>query len=165
MASIGKIQLGRKNKRAFFNMSHDVNTTLGFGFYEPTCCMDVIPDTKIDFKALPGVRLAPLPQPTTGLVTVKNFYHFVPVQEVFEAFDHFQSGTEVSSSRGTYVPKNSNNVFNWHLLSYLLLISKSHFDTIVSGDYTQRDLNGIFFNFSLSSNYDLRTGRTQFKDA
>lgn len=158
MASIGKIQLGRKNKRAFFNMSHDVNTTLGFGFFEPTCCMDVIPDTKIDFKALPGVRLAPLPQPTTGLVTVKNFYHFVPVQEVFEAFDHLQSGTEVSSSRGTYVPMNSNNVFNWHLLSYLMLISKSYFDAVASGTYTQRDLNGVFFNFSISSNYDLWDG-------
>ena len=158
MALIPKIQLGRKNKRSFFNMSHDVNTTLGFGFYEPTCCMDVIPDTKIDFKALPGVRLAPLPQPTTGLVTVKNFYHFVPVQEVFEAFDHMQSGTEVSSSRGTYVPKNSNHILNWHLFSYLMLISRSKFANVVSGTYTQRDLSGLFFNFSISSNYDLWTG-------
>ena len=160
MASIGKIQLGRKNKRAFFNMSHDVNTTLGYGFYEPTCCMDVIPGTKLDFKSMPGVRLAPLPQPTTGLVTVKNFYHFVPIQEVFEAFDNFQSGTEVASSRGVYTPILANHIGNWHLFAMLLAISKSNFAMVLKseGDYTLRDLDGVFFNMSFSSNYDLWTG-------
>ena len=54
MASIGKIQLGKKDKRAYFNMSHDVNSTLSFGFFEPTCCLDVVPNTKLDFKAMPG---------------------------------------------------------------------------------------------------------------
>ena len=160
MASIGKIQLGKKSNRAFFNMSHDVNTTLGYGFYEPTCCMDVIPDTKLDFKAMPGVRLAPLPQPTTGLVTVKNFYHFVPIQEVFEAFDNFQSGTEVSSSRGVYTPKLANHIGNWHLFAMLLAISKANFVKVcqAEGEYNLRDLDGVFFNFSFSSNYDLWTG-------
>ena len=50
MAKVDKITMGRKAKRAFFNMSHQVNTTLSYGFAEPTMCLDVIPDTKLDVQ-------------------------------------------------------------------------------------------------------------------
>lgn len=159
MASIGKIQLGKKDKRAYFNMSHDVNSTLSFGFFEPTCCLDVVPNTKLDFKAMPGVRLAPLPQPTTGLVSVHNYYSFVKTKEVFEAFENLQSGTVVSSSRGQYTPVNSNIMSNFDLFACLLLRNSYAFNNLVNGSsYTNRNLNSVFFNFSIHSNYDLTTG-------
>lgn len=158
--NIGKINLGRKNKRAFFNMSNSVDSTCSAGFVEPTMCLDLIPNTKIDLRAFPGVRLAPLPQPTTGRVKVRTYHSFVHTEDVFEAFENLQSGTSVTSSRGMYTPVQSNYVTNWHLFRFLHWLNSFNFSVMASreNEYTNRELNGIFFNYSISANYDLWTG-------
>ena len=158
--NIGKIKVGKKDKRAFFDMSNTVDSTLSYGFVEPTMCLDLIPNTKLDVNAFPGVRLAPLPQPTTGKVKVKTYYSFVHTEDVFEAFENLQSGSSVSSSRGSYTPVRSNVANNFNFFAWLLAINSKNARSMAfkQGDYTLRDLNGIFFNYSISSNYDLWTG-------
>lgn len=160
MAKIDKITLGKKSKRAFFDMSHQVNTTLSFGFVEPTMCLDVIPDTKLDVQAYTGVRLAPLPQPTTGKIKLKQFYSYVKTKEVFEAFENLQSQTSVSSSRGSYIPQGADNIHNFRLFLALLISQSARLDDILSSgeQITTRDLAGQFFRLSFNSTLDIYGG-------
>lgn len=158
--SIGKIDLGRKNKRSFIDLSHKVDSTLSYGFAEPTMCLDLIPDAKIDLTAYPGIRLAPLPQPTTGTIAVKNYYSFVKTKDVFEAFENLQSGTTVRTSRGSYIPTYANVIDNFKLFAFLLKLNRFNFFKLYETEYTNRDLNGVFFTFSLNCNYDLWTGES-----
>lgn len=158
--AIEKIKLGKKSKRAFFNMSHQVNTTLSFGFCEPTMCLDVIPDTKLDVQAYTGVRLAPLPQPTTGKIKLKQFYSYVKTKEVFEAFENLQSQTSVASSRGSYIPQTADNVQNFRLFLALLISQSQRLDDIIANgeQITTRDLAGQFFRLSFNSTLDIYGG-------
>lgn len=160
MAKIDKITLGKKSKRAFFNMSHQVNTTLSFGFVEPTMCLDVIPDTKLDVQAYTGVRLAPLPQPTTGKIKLKQFYSYVKTKEVFEAFENLQSQTSVASSRGSYIPQGADNIINFGLFLALLISQSERLNDILANgeQITTRDLAGQFFRLSFNSTLDIYGG-------
>lgn len=159
MATIGKINLGQKDKREFFDMSHDVNTTMSVGFVEPTMCMDVIPNTKVDIQAHTGVRLAPLPQPTTGTLKLKQYYSFVKTEDVFEAFENLQSQTAVSSSRSRYIPTNADTISNAALLFLLMSLSNRNYKETTSYENINNSwVNSVFFRYSIHSTYDLMTG-------
>ena len=166
MASLEKIKLGKKDKRAFFNMSHQVNSTLSVGFAEPTMCLDVVPNAKVDIQAYTGVRLAPLPQPTTGKLKMKQYYSYVKTKDVFEAFDHLQSQTAVASSRGSYIPTHCDSLPNHSLFAMLLVQTAQRFASALdeTGKLTSRDIAGQFFR--LSFNTDLKVyGDTSMGDS
>lgn len=104
MVSIGKINIGRKEKRSFFPLNHDVNTTSDFGFCQPTLVRHFGKNSKISLRSNAFVRLAPLPVPTFGRIEAKMHTAFVPMKEVFEAFEFQQSNKAVSSALRSYVP-------------------------------------------------------------
>ena len=69
--------------RAKFNLSHDVNTTCGFGEIQPLMCRFSVPGTKhvLDIESL--VRCAPMPAPTFGRVSYKTWSSFVNLSSLF----------------------------------------------------------------------------------
>lgn len=105
MVAIGKISLGKKSRRNFFPLNHDVNTTADFGFCQPTLCRPFYKDTKISLQTKEMVRLAPLPVPTFGRIEVKTHTAFVPVKETFLAYDYLQAQKSVQSANRTYIPQ------------------------------------------------------------
>ncbi len=119
MAKIPRISLGRKEKRSFFPLEHDVNTTSDFGFCQPTICKYVTKDTKISLKSKTYIRLAPMPVPTFGRIQVLEHAAFVPMTDVFEAFDYQQSNKTVSSALRSYIPVTTDYCTNGWLLSIL----------------------------------------------
>lgn len=135
MVSIGKINIGRKEKRAFFPLNHDVNTTSDFGFCQPTLVRHFIKGSKISLKSKTYVRLAPLPVPTFGRIECKQHTSFVPVKEVFEAFEYQQSNKSVSSALRSYVPVTTDYCTNSDVLRFV-------FDLMASiSPYFQSDFN------------------------
>lgn len=119
MVSIGKINIGRKERRAFFPLNHDVNTTSDFGFCQPTLIRHFIKGSKISLKSKTFVRLAPLPVPTFGRIECKQHTSFVPVKEVFEAFDYQQANKSVSSALRSYVPVTTDYCSNIDFYRYM----------------------------------------------
>lgn len=136
MVSIGKINIGRKEKRAFFPLNHDVNTTSDFGFCQPTLVRHFIKGSKISLKSKTGVRLSALPCPTFGRIECKQHTAFVPVTDVFEAFEYQQANKSVSSALRSYIPATTDNVKNVDIYKYM-------FDIAFASEYE--------FNSSLSS--------------
>ena len=164
MAKIGRIKLGGRDINSFIDMSHDVNTTCSFGFFEPTMCLDVIPEEKVSIKASSGVRLAPLPQPTTGLITLKNYYSYVKTEDVFPAFENLQSQTSVNTSRSSYIPNKADSTTNFYLFYWLLCRSAMEYKSrVLDASDTSVPLGNAFdlsqlFTFSINTSFDCSNG-------
>lgn len=122
MANIGKIRIGRKSKKNFFDLTHDVNTTSDFGFCQPTMIDLVQPGSNVKLNTKQFLRLAPLPTPTFGRVKVHTDTSFVPVKSVMPAFDNFISHTAVNSRR-SYIPETVDYFDKEILLTSLMAMS------------------------------------------
>nr|WCD56444.1 MAG: major capsid protein [Microviridae sp.] len=85
-------------------MTHDVNTTADFGHCQPTLLHPVIPNTHVSLKSSSFVRLAPMPQPSFARVQMRTYSKFVPLDELFLAFDFMQSQQSVTSAIKSYIP-------------------------------------------------------------
>lgn len=135
MVSIGNINIGRKEKRAFFPLNHDVNTTSDFGFCQPTLIRHFIKGSKISLKSKTGVRLSALPCPTFGRIECKQHTAFVPVKDVFEAFDYQQANKSVSSALRSYIPTTTDYCQNIDFLRWCFDIA------LGVSDYYYNDFN------------------------
>ncbi|QRV61872.1 major capsid protein [Microvirus sp.] len=132
MVSIGRINIGRKEKRAFFPLNHDVETTSDFGFCQPTLVRQFIKGSKINLQTKTFVRLAALPCPTFGRIECKQHTAFVPITDVFEAFEYLQSNKAVSSALRSYIPTStdySNNIFLLDTLFHIMYGISSFYST------------------------------------
>lgn len=132
MVSIGRIKLGRKEKRAFFPLNHDVETTSDFGFCQPTLVRQFIKGSKINLQTKTFVRLAALPCPTFGRIECKQHTAFVPINDVFEAFEYLQTNKAVSSALRSYIPTStdySNNIFYLDTLFHIMYGITSYYST------------------------------------
>lgn len=105
MVALPRISIGKKNKRSYFDLTHDVNTTADFGFCQPTLVREFYKDCKINLKTKEFVRLGAMPCPTFGRIEVKTHTAFVPVKETFLAYDYLQSQKSVTSAFRTYIPQ------------------------------------------------------------
>lgn len=105
MVALPRILIGKKNKRSYFDLTHDVNTTADFGFCQPTLVREFYKDCKINLKTKEFVRLGAMPCPTFGRIEVKTHTAFVPVKETFLAYDYLQSQKSVTSAFRTYIPQ------------------------------------------------------------
>lgn len=123
MVAIPKISLGKHTKKSFFDLSHDVNTTCDFGFCQPTLFQEVIPDTDINLGTRSLTRLGVMPTPSFARVSAKFFNTFVPMSEVFPAFDNMMSQIPYYTSfDGTNkYPDTCDYVYANQLLTYCLL--------------------------------------------
>ena len=132
MVSIGRINIGRKEKRAFFPLNHDVETTSDFGFCQPTLVRQFIKGSKINLQTLAYIRLSALPCPTFGRLQCKQHTAFVPMCDVFEAFDYQQSNKAVSSALRSYIPSTTdwaNNIFYLHTLFHIMYGISTYYST------------------------------------
>lgn len=151
---IEKLNIGRKIRRSYFPLQHDVNTTSDFGFCQPTLCRPFYKDTKISLQTKEFVRLSAMPVPTFGRVEVKTHTAFVPVKDVFPAYDFFQSQKTVQSAARSYVPKYSDHITANNILRSIIEVnydSRNNFTLQQStmNVSSQIDLQRFFFRTSV----------------
>lgn len=104
MATIQNIEQGRKARKSFFDFSHDYNSTLNFGFCQPTLIDEVMPGSNVSLRVGQFLRLAPMPTPTFARVKVHNDVSFIPFKEIFPAHEAMMSRTSVNPRGVSYVP-------------------------------------------------------------
>ena len=90
--NLGKVSLGVSNRRYSHNLSFDNNTTFSFGAIQPLFCQLLMSKASIDISSRQLVRLAPLPVPTFARMRLVNKYSFVPLSDIFPAFENLMSG-------------------------------------------------------------------------
>lgn len=157
-----KINIGIKEKRNFFNLSHDVSTTCDFGFCQPTIIQRLNPNSKVDLKTSSFVRLAPMPCPTFGRVRVKTDNVFVPLRDVMLNSQQFLSQASYKSSLYEGVPSKADFVRANKLFLTLINMCAVNWDS--TSDYSKVFGDGSLslfrqiFRIGFSTNEDLTTG-------
>lgn len=127
MFNIGKVSLGVSSKKYSKNMSFDNNTTFSFGAIQPLFCQLLMAKASINIDARQLVRLAPLPVPTFARMKLVNKYCFVPISDVYPAFENLMSGIPFTPdsvgndvSLSSYVPSTLPFISNRVLLALVI---------------------------------------------
>lgn len=127
MFNIGKVSVGVSSKKYSKNMSFDNNTTFSFGAIQPLFCQLLMAKASINIDARQLVRLAPLPVPTFARMKLVNKYCFVPISDVYPAFENLMSGipytpdsTGNDMTLSSYVPQTLPFISNRVLLSMVI---------------------------------------------
>lgn len=117
---IGSISLGRASKKYTHDMSFDNNTTMGFGFMQPLCSQLMYKGDKISLSAKQLVRLAPMPVPSFARIKAVNRAFFVPMSDVFPAWDALLAHQMVSTTVRSYIPQKLPRISNRFLATWLI---------------------------------------------
>ena len=107
MASIvPKIKVGlATSKRSKHNLSFDCSTTANIGSVQPTMCRELVPHSKVKVKVSSLVRLASMPLPTFGRMSLRHYHTFVPYVDLWQPFDAMMSGQHYKGTNSaTFIP-------------------------------------------------------------
>lgn len=105
MSIIPKISVGMPKKREKRNLNFDCSTTGNLGTIQPTMCREMVPNEKYSVKVSSLVRLASMPLPTFGRMSLRHHHVFVPIEDLYGAWNALLSGQHYLAAGGsTYVP-------------------------------------------------------------
>lgn len=107
MASIvPKIKVGlAAARREKHNLSFDCSTTANIGSCQPTMCREMIPNSKFKVKVSSLVRLASMPLPTFGRMSLRHYHAFVPYVDIWQPFDAMMSGQHYKGTNSaSFIP-------------------------------------------------------------
>lgn len=113
-----KVQSNSKLYQHRYNI--DVNTTHNFGFVQPIFCRKYDQGESARLTLNEVLRLAPMPSPSFARVRLDTCASFVPMSEIFPAYDNLRSGLPYCNGIDTYVPNKVPTVTNMFLVAYLL---------------------------------------------
>ena len=97
--------LGINKKRYSHNRGYHIDTTSDFGSFQTTLLEYLSPNDTYsmdDFRQL--VRNGVMPAPTFGSIKCTNDFSFVPIRDIFPAWDALLSGQYVNTSSRKYIP-------------------------------------------------------------
>lgn len=102
MIQIPNTKVGSTFKNTLLDLTHDVNTTSDFGFVQPTLFHEILAKSHVTLSTKKFCRLGVLQVPSYANIKAKSYVSFIPMKQVFEAYDNMQSKmpykTSVSNS-------------------------------------------------------------------
>lgn len=102
MIQIPNTKVGSTFKNTLLDLTHDVNTTSDFGFVQPTLFQEILAKSHVTLSTKKFCRLGVLQVPSYANIKAKSYVSFIPMKQVFEAYDNMQSKmpykTSVSNS-------------------------------------------------------------------
>lgn len=104
MSVIPKIKIGRPDKRSKINLSFDCSTTSNIGAVQPTMCREMVPNETFNVKVSSLVRLASMPRPTFGRISLRHYHCFVPYSSLWEPFTAMLSGQRFTDNTTSWIP-------------------------------------------------------------
>ena len=105
MSIIPKISVGLPTKREKRNLNFDCSTTSNLGNVQPTMCREMVPKETYKVKVSSLVRLASMPLPTFGRMSLRHHHVFVPIEDLYGAWNALLSGQHYQAAGGAiYVP-------------------------------------------------------------
>lgn len=170
MASIvPKIKIGlAAGKREKHNLSFDCSTTSNIGSVQPTMCREMAPNSKYKVKVSSLVRLASMPLPTFGRMSLRHYHTFVPYVDLYQPFDALMSGQHYKGANSTtFIPNKVPYFTMADILDFIVsysdisiapvnALNKPYFITSTNVSY-----DGTVFAYGEGEEYDYHT----FEDA
>lgn len=134
------VNLGVSRKKYTHNKSFHIDTTADFGSFQPVLCDYLaVGDTAAmrSFRQL--VRNAVMPSPTFGDIKCVNRFSFVPVSDVFPAFEAMLARQSVKTGIKEYIPVSVPTISSTDLVCLLM---KREFSTCVIYDVRTESKGG-----------------------
>ena len=104
--TLGKVSMQTANRpRARFDLSHNINTTFGFGETQPLTCRLLVPGTKTIVSNESLIRLAPMVSPTFGLMKLKTWHYFVGMSDLTRNFSALLGQTKITRGDRVFYPE------------------------------------------------------------
>lgn len=123
MSIIPKISVGLPKKREKFSTNFDNSTTSNVGNIQPTMCREMVPGSKMSVGIESLVRLASMPLPSFGRVSLRHNHVFVPIQELWQPFDAMLAGQHYRAANENFIPTRVPGFQLASLLPYFLAYS------------------------------------------
>ena len=84
-----KLPVASPRNKTRHDLSHRHLTTSAFCEMLPTLVSEIVPNTSVNFKVSPFVRLLPMPSPAYTSIKVSNRQFFVPMRTIFPRWNEF----------------------------------------------------------------------------
>lgn len=84
-----KLPIASPRNKTRHDLSHRHLTTSAFCEMLPTLVSEIVPNTSVNFKVSPFVRLLPMPSPAYTSIKVSNRQFFVPMRTIFPKWNDF----------------------------------------------------------------------------
>ena len=84
-----KLPIASPRNKTRHDLSHRHLTTSAFCEMLPTLVSEIVPNTSVNFKVSPFVRLLPMPSPAYTSIKVSNRQFFVPMRTIFPKWNEF----------------------------------------------------------------------------
>ena len=117
-----KIKVPGLGKKSYpHDLSRQGVTTSSFGFVQPMQVREMVAGDHFQCRVGESVYLQPLEKPTFGRVLVKNYFGYVPYEDLYHPFASLLAGKTYSGAIASYIPTEVPNLTNsfWTLLAYL----------------------------------------------
>lgn len=92
---------GDRNRHS---LTHQVSTTSDFGFVQPILLNEVEPKSTNKFRIGQVVQASPMVKPVFGDIRVKTYNSFVPISDIWHAYESFLTGESYNGVGGSYIP-------------------------------------------------------------
>ena len=100
------VSQGRNTKKYSHPKPYHVDSTGDFGSFQPFLCELLMGSDSLNignFTQL--VRNGTMPSPTFGRINCKNDFYFVPMCDIYPAFDALRDHTSINGRSGLYIPQ------------------------------------------------------------
>ena len=101
MSFLSSINVGFNKRRDVHNLSGHTHSTTELGYFQPTFCRYIVPDSKIKINSRSICRLSPVAVPTIGQVSLRSYFYYVDISTLWTPFDALRKGTNYRYGDGT----------------------------------------------------------------
>lgn len=123
--NFSSILIGKNTKKYSHPRPLHVNSTSDFGSFQPFISEFLLGGDSINFdKFVQLVRNSTMPSPTFGQLTCRNDFHFVPMCDLFPAFDAMRDRTSIQGTNGLYIPTSMPLISSSELCTLLFMFSE-----------------------------------------
>ena len=136
MSFLSAINVGVLGKRDHHNLGGHTHTTTELGYFQPTFCRFIVPDSHMKVSARTICRLSPVAVPTIGQVSVRNYFTFVDLGTLWSPFDALREGTNYRYGDGSITTPKA--VPTFRLVDFFNYVLKKH-SNVIDGNKAFRE--------------------------
>lgn len=114
------VSVGRNTKKYSHPKPFHVDSSGDFGSFQPFLCELLMGGDSLNISNFTQlVRNNTMPSPTFGRINCKNDFYFVPMCDLYPAFDSLRDHSSVNGVNGLYIPTSVPLISSYHLLFFM----------------------------------------------
>lgn len=135
-----KLPIASPRNKTRHDLSHRHLTTSAFCEMLPTLVSEIVPNTSVNFKVSPFVRLLPMPSPAYTSIKVSNRQFFVPMRTIFPRWNDFITDSPTQTSTPAVKTITDYQLANFFIQNSVLVDLKNKIEFQANADQINADI-------------------------